>query len=73
MGGAVAHRGTQRTGRGGVWDTSELRGADQEKEKCKRNARAGELDGLASGRNTKDMLQHWAHSLKGKVTPWQNV
>ena len=68
-GGATAHRGTQRTGSGGVWNTSELHGADQEKEKHKRNAVAGELDMPDSGRNRKDMLQQWTQRLEEKVTP----
>ena len=54
-------------------DTTELRRAEQEKEKRQREAAAEELDILGKGRDRKDMLHKWAQRLRGKLSKWQSL
>ena len=54
-------------------DAAELGRAEQEKEKCQKEAAAEGLGMLGDGRDRKDMLQRWSQRLRGKASSWQNV
>ena len=60
-------------GRADWKDAAELDRAENEKERCQKEAATEGVDMLGDGRDRKDMLQKWAQRLWGKATAWQNV
>ena len=60
---AEVHKGQ---GKADGEEAAELGGAEQEKEKCQKEAAAEGLDMLGDGRDRKDMLQRWAQKMRGR-------